>query len=165
MPPLLSRAVAVSALMLLLAACNRNASETASPPDQTTAAAPTAPAAAPAPAPEQKPEIPPGTELAVNAVNSVMLSRPGDTPNAIVIRVSGFTASPGWTDPKLTPEEDTGGAAGIRTYKLVATSPQMPQAGAEQPVEVELRIDMLPPEVTTIRIVSATNEVAAPVAQ
>mgnify|MGYP003344172884 CR=1 FL=1 len=165
MSSLLFRAAAVSALVLSLAGCNRNTSENASQPDQTAATAPAAPTAAPAPAPEQKPEIPPGTELAVNAVNSVMLSRPGDTPNAIVIRVSGFTVSPGWTDPKLTPEEDTGGAAGVRTYKLVATSPQMPQAGAEQPVVVELRIDMLPPEVTTIRIVSATNEVAAPVAQ
>ena len=42
----------------------------------------------------------------------------------------------------------------------------MHDAGAAtQPIETELRVEGLPPEVKTIRIVSASNEVSAPVAQ
>lgn len=159
-----SKIAAVVVLSLVLAGCNRSPSESAPQAEETPAAAPAAPVAA-APAPEQPPEVPPGTELAVNAVNSVMLSRPAEAPAAVVIRVSGFAATPGWSDPKLTLEEDTSGDTSIRTYRFVATSPQTPQSGTEQPVETELRIEALPAEVRTIRIVSATNEVAAPVTE
>jgi hypothetical protein len=98
-------------------------------------------------------------------VDSVMLSRPQDQPASIVIHVSGTALSPGWTDPKLTEEQD-GGDGSVRTYKFVATSPEMPDENrTPQSMEAEVRIDMLSQDVKSIRIVSATNEVSAPVAQ
>ena len=150
------------AFALTLAACNRS-------PQQQPAAPPpsAAPEAVPVPAPQPPPPpaIPPATELPLNTVDSVMLSRPQDEPASIVIHVSGTAPSPGWTDPKLTEERD-GSDAGVKTYKFVATSPEMPDENhTPQSLEAEVRIDMLSPDVKSIRIVSATNEVSAPVAQ
>jgi hypothetical protein len=42
----------------------------------------------------------------------------------------------------------------------------MPDAsGPSQPIEAEIRVDSLAPDNKTIRIVSSTNEVSAPIAQ
>ncbi len=85
---------------------------------------------------------------------------------AIIIRVSGTALSPGWTDAKLAEAPDVGGDNTIRTYNFVATSPPMPEANrSAQPIEAEIRVDSLPADVKTIRIVSGTNEVSAPIAQ
>jgi hypothetical protein len=94
-----------------------------------------------------------------------MLSRPSDAPAAIVIVISGTAISPGWTDAKLAEEPDNGDAS-VKTYKFVATSPAMPDENrTAEPVEAEVRIESLAPEVKTIRIVSATNEISVPIAQ
>ena len=153
-----------AAVSLLLVACNRNPSESQS---QQSVPAPTAESgpAPPAP-PEAPPPLPPSTELPIGSVDSVMLSRPPDAPEAMIIRVLGTAPSLGWTEPKLAPMSDTGGDASIKSYQFVATSPETPDAGKNaQPIETQLRVDALPPEVKTIRIVSATNEVSAPVTQ
>jgi hypothetical protein len=95
-----------------------------------------------------------------------MLSRPPDAPMTLVIHVSGTALSPGWSDAKLAEEPDNGTDTSIKTYRLVATSPAMPDENrTAQPMEVELRLESLPPDVKTIRIVSATNEISAPIAQ
>jgi hypothetical protein len=95
-----------------------------------------------------------------------MLSRPQDEPMAIIIHVSGTALSPGWTDAKLAEEPDGGADNSVKTYKFVATSPEMPDAnGTAQPIEAEIRVDSLAPDIKTIRIVSGTNEVSAPIAQ
>jgi hypothetical protein len=153
-------------LALALAGCNQNTAETkapeAAPPPVAVAEPP-----APPPAPEAPAPIPPSTEVAVNSVDSVMLSRPTDAPNAMIIRVLGTAASGGWSLPKLEPMAEGGSDASIVSYQFVATSPEATDdahTAAEQ-IVTELRIDALPPEVTTIRIVSATNEVSAPVVQ
>jgi hypothetical protein len=103
----------------------------------------------------------------VNSIDSVMLSRPQDAPNAMIIRVLGTTVSGGWSVPKLEPMADAGPDASILSYQFVATSPEANDDTntAPEQVEAELRVDSLPAEVTTIRVVAATNEVAAPVAQ
>src|SRR6266567_2017238 len=130
---------AAGAALIMLAGCNRNPAQTPASPQTPTATAP-APAQPAAP-----PPIPPATELPVNSVDSVMLSRPQDEPMAIIIRVSGTALSPGWTDAKLAEEPEIGGDNTIRTYKFVATSPPMPEANRSvQPIEAEIRIDSLP---------------------
>jgi hypothetical protein len=151
--------LAVGATGLLLAGCNRNPAQTP--------ASPQAPAVAtPAPQPAAPPPIPPATELPLNSVDSVMLSRPQDEPMAIIIHVSGTAVSPGWTDAKLAEESDAGADSTVKTYKFIATSPPMPEPNrSAQPIEAEIRVDSLPPDVKTIRIVSGTNEVSAPIAQ
>ena len=85
---------------------------------------------------------------------------------AIIIHVSGSALSPGWTDVKLVEDAENTADAGVKTYRLVATSPAMPDENRTPEVlETEVRIDSLPPDVMTIRIVSATNEISAPIAQ
>ena len=162
-----SRVWGVAVLVLALAGCNQNPAETETqdtapaPVAQTEPVAPAAPEA-PAPAP-----FPPLTEGPVNSVDSVMLSRPQDAPGAMIIRVLGTAASGGWTLPKLQPVTDAGTDASIVSYQFVATSPEASDdanTAAEQ-LETELRVDTLAPEVMTIRVVSATNEISAPVAQ
>jgi hypothetical protein len=150
---------AIGLFAIVLAGCNRNPAQ---PP--ATPAAPAAPV--PPPLPPAPPPIPPATELPVNSVDSVMLSRPQDEPMAIVIHVAGTALSPGWTDAKLAEEPDAGGDNTVKTYKFVATSPPMPDASrSSQPIEAEIRVEALSPDVKTIRVVSGTNEVSAPIAQ
>ncbi len=151
---------AAGAALIMLAGCNRNPAQTPASPQTPTA---TTPAPAPPPAP---PPIPPATELPVNSVDSVMLSRPQDEPMAIIIHVSGTAVSAGWTGAKLVEEPDGGADNSVKTYKFVATSPDMPDANrTAEPIEAEIRVEALSPDIKTIRIVSSTNEVSAPIAQ
>ena len=157
-----SRITVAGLAVLVLAACNRNNAQNPTP-------APAAEHAAEAPAPPQPPAPPPipaSTELPVNTVDSVMMSRAPDTPAVLVIHVAGTAISAGWTEPRLTPSQETSEDPSVRTYQLVATSPaEMPAERMPQPLEADLNVDDLPPEVKTIRIVAGTNEISAPVAQ
>ena len=157
----------VLVLALAIAGCNQNTEESKAP--EAPPAAPVATAEPPAapPPPAAPAPIPPSTEVQANSVDSVMLSRPADAPNAMVIRVLGTTASAGWSSPKLEPMADGSGDASIMSYQLLATSPEAVDDANTAPEQIvtELRVEALPPDVTTIRIVSATNEVSAPVAQ
>ena len=157
----------VFVLALAIAGCNQNTAETEAPEAPPTPIATTEPAPPPPPAVQAPAPIPPSTELQVNSVDSVMLSRPTDSPNAMIIRVLGTAASAGWSLPKLEPMADENGNASTMSYQFVATSPEAADDANTAPEQIvtELRVDSLPPEVTTIRIVSATNEVSAPVAQ
>jgi hypothetical protein len=162
------RVVAAAAFVLLLAACEQeqNAAQTevqeSAPPTIATVIEPAAPPPPVAPAP-----IPLATELPVNAIDSVMLSRAEDAPSALIIRVLGTAASGGWSLPKLELVEDNRSDGSIISYQFVATSPEASDDTntAGERIEAELRVESLPPDVMTIRIVSATNEVSAPVAQ
>jgi hypothetical protein len=163
-----SKLVAGAAFALLLAGCEQqqDAAQTEAPePAPPSIATLTEPAAPP---PEPSAPIPLATELPVNAVDSVMLSRPEDAPSGLIIRVLGTAASGGWSLPKLEPmEDDASTDASIMSYQFVATSPESTgdtNTAAEQ-IVVELRVESLPPDVMAIRIVSATNEISAPVAQ
>jgi hypothetical protein len=156
------RTLAITAMALALSGCNRNQAQN-QPAAEPAPAATIAPVPAPPPAP---PPIPAATELPLNSVDSVMLSRPADAPMALVIHVSGTAVSPSWSDAKLAEEPDNGSDASIKTYRLVATSPEMPEESrTAQAMEAELRVEALAPDVKTIRIVSATNEISAPIAQ
>jgi hypothetical protein len=102
--------------------------------------------------------------MAVNTVESVMVTRPRDAPASVSIMASGTVLSQGWTDAKLLPLDDTNGDTSIKSFTFVATSPATPVAGSSlQPIEAQLQIDSLPADVKAIRIVSATNEVSATV--
>jgi|SRR5207302_8327185 len=159
---LLVRIAPVIALFLVMvAACNQNAP---SKPAQT-APAPPAVATAPTPAsPQAPPPIPPGTEVPVSSIDSVMLNRPQDAPEALIIQVSGTTPSPGWKNAHLAEDAEPGSDPSVRTYRFIATSPEAEQPnGTPQMVEAELRVESLPPQVKSIRVISATNEISAPV--
>jgi hypothetical protein len=161
----LSRTLAVLAVATAVAACNQNQTQTASQPAPAQVPVAAAQPPAPLPAPPGPPPIPPSTELPVNMVDSVMLSRPQDAPDAVVIHVAGKAVSAGWTDFRLIEvPADPNADERIRIYTFVATSPETPDEKRDaQPVETEMRVDALPPQVRTIRVVSATNQVSVPV--
>jgi hypothetical protein len=160
-----SRVLSIAGLVaaILLSGCNRN-SQPAQPQPAATAPAAVAPAAPPA-AP-QPPQIPPATEVPVASINSVMLNRPQDAPAALIIDVSGTATSAGWTNPRLTEDTEANSDPSVKTYKFVATSPATEaQDHTQQTIEAELRVDALPPEVKSVRIMSASNEISAPVTE
>src|SRR3954471_14408084 len=99
----------VAAVVLALTGCNRN--QPANAPAPAEAPAPAASAPAPEPPP---PPTPPMTELPLNSVDSVMLTRPQDAPTAIIIRVSGSAPSTGWTDVKLVEDTENNAGPGIK---------------------------------------------------
>jgi len=142
-------AAALSCLAISTASCDsQNAPKTsetpAAPPAQTQTA------------------LPASSEAPVTAVDSVMITRPQDAPDAVVIAVNGTVNSAGWTDPKLLPVNDTAAEPSIRSYRFVATTPASADVmQTSQPVEALLRIDALPAGVSKIRIVAAENEVSA----
>lgn len=158
-----SRVLLISALVIaaFLSACNRN-----SPPAQPQPAAVGPPAPVTPPTAPQPPQIPPGTEVPLASLNSVMLNRPQDAPESLIIDVSGAAPSAGWTNPRLVEDTDTNSDPSVKTYKFVATSPQgEEQDHTQQTVEAELRVDSLPAEVKSIRVTSASNEISAPVTE
>jgi hypothetical protein len=100
----------------------------------------------------------------VASITGVMLNRPADAPGALIIDVSGMTPSPGWTNPRLAEDTENSGDPAVKTYKFLATSPQTEeQDHTQQMVDAEIRIDSLPAEVKSIRVISASNEISAPV--
>ena len=102
--------------------------------------------------------------MAVATVDSVMLSRDPDSPMTLIIHVAGTVPSSGWTEPQLMAETDASADMTVRTYRLEATSPATASANATpQSLETELRVDDLPPEVKTIRIIAGSNDISAPV--
>lgn len=157
---------------LVLAGCDNKPSgepPSAPAPTQATTPAPALPAPAPAPVTVAPPMAPPpaaialGTSQAVYTVDSLVVSHPDDAPTVIVILATGSVRTGGWTAPKLEEMPDTGDAT-VKSYRFVATSPtDAATVQALQVVEAELRLDSLPPKVTTIRVVSETNEISAAV--
>ena len=83
-----------------------------------------------------------------------------------MIDVSGTAPSAGWTNPRLAEDTESNSDPSVKTYKFVATSPQNEeQDHTQQTIEAELRVDALPPEVKSIRVTSASNEISAPVTE
>ncbi len=139
----------VTALALLLSACGQDAPVPADPGAEAEAV----------PAPPT--EIPANTEVPVQRVESVMITRPDDHPNAVVIMVAGSVTSDGWTEARLVPAA-TEPSATMRSFQFVATSPEHADAAAQpRPIEARVEFDPFPEGVETIRFVSATNELMA----
>lgn len=161
-----TRLLIAAMLASAVAGCNGEPNGSASQDDSpATSAAPAAEIAA-APVPEAPAPLPPATELPVDKLQSVMVSRPADALSSVIIRASGSVVSSGWTGAKLAPVEDPNADARVRIFSFLATSPETPgEARAPQTVETEIRVDDVPPEVRTIRVISATNAISAPVVQ
>ena len=161
MRSLVARIALVVAICAALTDCNRNNTPPSQPaPAPAPAVSPTAPPAAP-----QPPPIPPGTEQPVASINSVTLNRPQDSPGSLIIDVTGTTPSSGWTNPHLA-EDTEASDPSVRTYKFVATSPQTETSEqAPEMIDAELRVDSVPAQVKSIRVLSASNEISAPVTE
>ena len=80
-------------------------------------------------------------------------------PFANVI-VKGVARTGGWKNIELEPLPTFAKEVGMRSYKLVGTPPDGPATQALTPVTASIRIDPLPDDVKTIRVLGETNEVA-----
>ena len=104
---------------------------------------------------------PPSSKAAIRRVEGLMISRPSDQPEAVVIFASGVVDTDGWTEPRLVPinPDET---IGTLSFNFVATSPgrEIPTRIA-RPIEARLDIEEFPLGVDIVRIVSASNELTA----
>jgi hypothetical protein len=160
------RAYFAAALLLCMTGCGREPQSSAE--NQVQPAAVATPAAQPVPLAqgEATPPVPPATELRIERIASVMVRRDPDVPGTIVIRASGSVASAGWSGVRLTPVEDESASETLLVFSFVATSPEaLEGSSVRQTVQTDLRVDNVPPEVRTIRVVSATNAISAPIIQ
>ncbi len=80
-------------------------------------------------------------------------------PFANVI-VKGVARTGGWKNVELEPLPTFAKEVGMRSFKLVGTSPDGPATQALTPVTASIRIDPIPDDVKTIRVLGETNEVA-----
>ncbi len=151
-------ALAITALGFFLAACSQETPVAVEQDDEVSAPQAEVPTEI---APDPPEQAPPSTEVAVERVEGLMVSQPSDQPETVVIFASGIVGSDGWTEPRLIPlnPDET---SGTRSFGFVATSPdrEMPSR-VPQPIEARLELEMFPPEVEMVRIVSATNELTA----
>jgi hypothetical protein len=175
MKPMDSRylAVLVGTCLLFVAGCDNKPSgmpqpetppiPTPSPVPAPLPPVPTPTPAAHAPALPAPAAIPLGTSQAIYTVDSLVISHPDDAPKAVVIKAMGSVRSGGWTEPTLEEMPDAGDPT-VKSYRFVATSPTAEATiQALQTVEADLRVDTLSDKVTTIRVVSETNEISAAV--
>lgn len=140
-----------------MAACSQEAPLPAEPLPQPTALQEDAPTPAPAILPVQ---IPPSSEVIIERIESVMVSRPSEQPEALVVHASGLVGSRGWSRPRLVPA-DPEEASDMVSLHFVATSPEQETRVSEpQPLEARLEMPTLPSEVKSIRIVGVTNELS-----
>ena len=77
-----------------------------------------------------------------------------------VITVKAVARTGGWKDIELKPLQTFAPEVGMRTFTLVGTPPTGVATQALSPVSAMIRIDPLPADVKTIRVLGESNEVA-----
>ena len=81
-------------------------------------------------------------------------------PFSGVITVKAVTRTGGWKDIELKPLQTFAPEVGLRSFTLVGTPPTGVATQALTPVSAMIRIDPLPADVKTIRVLGESNEVA-----
>lgn len=83
-----------------------------------------------------------------------------DKPTSVTVVVKGTTRTGGWTNAQLKPLQTFAPEVGMRSFTFVATPPGGSSTQAMTPIQATIRIDPLPDDVKTIRVLSETNEIA-----
>lgn len=148
--------IALSAVML--AACSQEAPVPAEPTAEDAVGVPVQMAVEDAAQPSVAPDA---TEMPIQRVDSLMISRLNDRDESVLILAAGSVNSDGWTDVHLAPvasEDDET----TRSFQFLATSPEAsPTNPNPQRVEARLELPDLPPEVEMVRVIAETNELTA----
>jgi hypothetical protein len=101
------------------------------------------------------------TDLPIQRVESLMVSRLNDRASTVLILASGSVPSGGWSAAHLEPFESSDEVT-IQTFRFLATSPDVETAELNsQTVEARLELPNLPPEIEMIRVVAETNALTA----
>lgn len=128
-------------------------------PTPATAAAP-ASAVTPAPSAPATPPVPVALKKAVYEIVSIDVQIAERQPPFITVTVKGVARTGGWKDVELQPLPTFAKEVGMRSFKLVGTPPDGPATQALTPVTATIKIDPLPDDVKTIRVLGETNEVS-----
>lgn len=137
-------------------------------PEAPPAAAP-APMPAPAPAPVEPPKptptpapatTPAAQKKPIYEVISIDVQIQERQPPVGAISVKGSARTGGWTNIELKPLQTFAPEVGMRSYTLVGTPPSGMATQALTPVTATIKLDPLPADVKTIRVLGETNEVA-----
>jgi hypothetical protein len=99
-------------------------------------------------------------DKAIYEVTGIDVGVAKDKPTFITVVVKGTTRTGGWSKPQLKPLQTFAPEVGMRSFTFVAAPPNGPTTQAMTPVQATIRIDPLPPDVKTIRVLSETNEIA-----
>jgi hypothetical protein len=150
---------ACAAIAFFLAACGQEAPAPAEPSPESTAQREDTPTPAEADLPVR---VLPSSEVFIERIESLMISRPSDQPGALMILASGLVGSRGWTRPRLVPAGSDQATGAVSLY-FVATSPPEQEIDESEPQPVEARLEMpaFPSEIDMVRVVGATNELTA----
>ncbi|MCE9521794.1 MAG: hypothetical protein K8S25_05100 [Alphaproteobacteria bacterium] len=134
-------------------------------PEPTPAPAPTptpavTPTASTPPAPPPEAPAPVAQKKTIYEIVNVEVQMAERKPPFITIVVRGTARTGGWKDVELRPLPTFAKEVGMRSFTLVATQPDGPATQALTPVTATIKIDPLPDDVKTIRVLGETNEVA-----
>ena len=150
--------LAFGTIGIFLAACSQEAPPPADPLLDSTALQEDVPTPA---SPNLQVPVPPSSEVTIERIESLMISRPSEQPGTVIILASGLVGSGGWSRPRLVPA-DPDETTDIVSLNFVATSPGQEMRMSEpQPVEARLEMSAFPSAVEMVRIVGATNELTA----
>jgi hypothetical protein len=99
-------------------------------------------------------------EKAIYEVTGIDVGVAKDKPTFITVIVKGTTRTGGWSNPQLKPLQTFAPEVGMRSFTFVASPPNGSSTAAMTPIQATIRIDPLPADVKTIRVLSETNEIA-----
>jgi hypothetical protein len=120
-------------------------------------AATTTPAVTPTPAPAGSTTV---AQKAIYEVTGIDVGLSKDKPTFVTVVVKGTARSAGWTNAQLKPLQTFAPEVGMRSFTFVATPPTGSPAAGDTPIQATIKIEPLPDDVKTIRVLSETNEIA-----
>ena len=153
------------------AAATQPAAPAAPPPPPSSVQAstpPPAPAAPPAPVATNATPSPTATppasgqvaQKAIYEVTGIDVGVSKDKPSFVTVVVKGSARTGGWTNAQLKPLQTFAPEVGMRSFTFVATPPVGASTQSMAPIQATIKIDPLPADVKTIRVLSETNEIA-----
>ena len=135
----------------------------AAPPTTPPPVQPAPPAAVPS-TPPATPAAPAATPVSakkpIYEITGIEVQIAERQPPIGVITVKAVARTGGWKDIELKPLQTFAPEVGMRTFTLVGTPPTGVATQALSPVSAMIRIDPLPADVKTIRVLGESNEVA-----
>jgi len=133
----------------------------APPPPPPPPPAETPPAAKPAEPPTSTPPPAPNSlRKPIYEVVSVEVQLGERAPPFATVMVKGTARTGGWKNIALEPLKTFAPEVGLRSFTLVGDPPSGPATQALTPVSVTIRLDPLPDDVKSIRVLGETNEVS-----
>ena len=99
-------------------------------------------------------------QKAIYEVTGIDVGLAKDTGAFVTVIVKGTSRTGGWSNAQLKPLQTFAPEVGMRSFTFVATPPGGPSTQAMTPIQATIKIDPLPADVKTIRVLSETNEIA-----